>query len=245
MPGDVVEIELPGSPSAIIVCRAVLFDLDGTLVDSRACVEKTWRTWCDRHGLDGDLVLQLSPGRQQHATIAMAAPHLDPGAESVWLRQAEENCREGIAPVPGARCLLAALSAGQWAVVTSAWRRLAEIRLSAAGLTLPRVLVTADEVPASKPSPDGYLLAAERLGVRPADCLVIEDTPVGVAAGQAAGMRTIAITTTFGSEQLAGDHHIADYLGIRVRAERPEFLFSSGSSIGRSGEMTAFWWRVF
>src|SRR5258708_5547760 len=78
LPGDVVEIELPGPPSAFIACRAVLFDLDGTLVDSRACVEKTWRTWCDRHGLDGDLVLQLSPGRQQYATVAMAAPHLDP-----------------------------------------------------------------------------------------------------------------------------------------------------------------------
>jgi sugar-phosphatase len=147
----------------------------------------------------------------------MAAPHLDPDAEAGWLRQAEENCREGLAPVSGARRLLTALPAGQWAVVTSGWRRLAEIRLSAARLRLPSVLVTADEVQASKPSPDGYRLAADGLGVRPADCLVIEDTPVGIAAGRAAGMPTIAITTTFGSDQLAGDHHIANYLGVRVR----------------------------
>ena len=222
MPGDTDELELefPGAPPTVIACRAVLFDLDGTLVDSRACVEKTWRTWCDRHGLDGDLVLQLSPGRQQHATIALAAPHLDPDTEAGWLRQAEENCREGLASVPGAIRLLATLPAERWAVVTSGWRRLAEIRLGAAGLPLPRVLVTADDVAASKPSPDGYLLAAERLGVRPADCLVIEDTPVGIAAGRAAGMRTIAITTTFGSRQLAGDHHIADYRSVRLWSAR-------------------------
>ena len=217
LPGDLAEIELPGPPATVIAGRAVLFDLDGTLVDSQACVEKTWRTWCGRHGLDAELVLQLSPGRQQHDTIALAAPHLDPRAEAGWLRQAEESCRDGIVPIPGARRLLAALSGGQWAVVTSGWRRLAEIRLSTAGLMPPRVLVTADEVRASKPSPDGYLLAAERLGVQPADCLVIEDTPVGIAAGRAAGMRTIAITTTFAADQLAGDHHIANYLGVRVR----------------------------
>jgi mannitol-1-/sugar-/sorbitol-6-phosphatase len=216
LPGDFAEIELPGPIT--LACRAVLFDLDGTLVDSQACVEKTWRTWCDRHRLDPELVLQLSPGRQQHATIALAAPHLDPAAEIGWLRQAEENCREGIVPVPGASDLLASLSPRQWAVVTSGWRRLAEIRLGAAGLAPPPVLVTADEIPASKPAPDGYLLAAERLGVQPADCLVIEDTPVGIAAGRAAGMRTIAVTTTFSAEQLGGDYHIANYLGVRLRS---------------------------
>jgi len=218
LPGDALEIKLPGKPSIAVTCRALLFDMDGTLVDSRPCVEKTWRAWCDRHGLDADLLLQLSPGRQQHATITMAAPHLDPDAEAGWLRRAEENCRDGLTPIRGARPLLAALAPRQWAVVTSAWRRLAEIRLSAAGLTLPRVLVTADEVPASKPSPVGYLLAAAGLGVEPADCVVIEDTPVGIAAGRAAGMRTIAITTAFGADQLDADHHIADYLGVQVRS---------------------------
>jgi mannitol-1-/sugar-/sorbitol-6-phosphatase len=200
-----------------MTCLAVLFDMDGTLVDSRACVEKTWRAWCARHGLDENRLLEISPGRQQQATIVMAAPHLDPDTEAGWLRRAEENCRDGIAPVPGARRLLAALAPGQWAVVTSAWRRLAEIRLAAAGLAQPRVLVTADEVTASKPSPDGYLLAAARLGVRPADCLVIEDTPVGIAAGRAAGMRTIGVTTTFDRDQLAADHHIGDYRAVEAR----------------------------
>jgi sugar-phosphatase len=202
-----------------MTCRAVLFDMDGTLVDSRACVEKTWRAWCARHGLDGDRLLRISPGRQQRVTIAMVAPHLASDTEVGWLRRAEENCRDGIAPVPGTRRLLATLAPGQWAVVTSAWRRLAEIRLAAAGLALPGVLVTADEVATSKPSPDGYLLAAARLGVRPADCLVIEDTPVGIAAGRAAGMRTIGITTTFGRDQLAADHHVGDYLRVRVRVQ--------------------------
>ena len=121
MPGDVfeIELELPGPPAAVLACRAVLFDLDGTLVDSQVCVEKTWRTWGARHGIDAELLLQLSPGRQQHATIALAAPHLDPDAEAGWLRQAEEDCREGITPIPGAGRLLAALGSRRWAVVTS------------------------------------------------------------------------------------------------------------------------------
>jgi len=213
-----LEIRLPGPRLPIIACRAVLFDLDGTLVDSRACVEQVWRAWSARHGLNGDRVLALSPGRQQRATITMAAPHLDPDAEAGRLMREEESCRDGIVPVPGAQPLLAALPRAQWAVVTSAWRRLAQIRLGAAGLPVPEVLVTADEVPASKPSPDGYLLAAARLGAAPADCLVFEDTPVGIAAGRAAGMRVIAMTTTFGRDQLAGDHHVSSYLGMRVRA---------------------------
>jgi sugar-phosphatase len=212
-----LRIVLPGPAGAVIACQAVLFDLDGTLVDSAVCVEQVWTAWSARHGLDPAHVVPLSQGRQQQATIALVAPDLDAGAESGWLRRAEEDCRDGIAAVPGAAALLAALPPGQWAVVTSGWQRLAEIRLAVAGLPRPRVLVTSDEVAASKPAPDGYLRAAAELGVPPQACLVVEDAPVGVAAARAAGLRVLGVTTTFGPDELRADYLIPDFGGIAIR----------------------------
>jgi sugar-phosphatase len=208
-------------------CEAVLFDMDGTLVDSSSCVESTWRTWAEKHGVDIDALLSISHGRQNHETIRLIAPHLETPDEIAFLVQTEEDCHEGIVEVRGARALLDAMgdpmggatgsAAGgpigtpRWAVVTSAWRTLAEKRLRLAGLPVPEVLITSDDISHSKPHPEGYLLAAERLGVAPADCLVIEDAHAGIDAARAAGMTVIGITTTFRRDQLGCEWCIGDF----------------------------------
>jgi sugar-phosphatase len=206
-----------GMSDSVLTCEAVLLDMDGTLVDSRVCVERVWRTWCARHGLDGDELLRISHGRQNHDTIRIVAPHLDTPEEISSLVEAEEDCRDGIVAVRGASRFLAALDPRSWAVVTSAWRRLAEIRLACAGLPLPPVLITADEIQRGKPDPEGYLSAATRLGVRPADCVVVEDAPAGVTAARTAGMRVIGITTTFDREGLNCEWCVDDFESLTVR----------------------------
>jgi len=199
-------------------CAAVLFDLDGTLVDSSRCVQHVWGTWCARHGIDSAELFRVSHGRRNHETVALVAPHLDVECEIADLVQAEEACRDGLVPIPGAPDLIAALPAQRWAVVTSAWRRLAELRLRAVGLPRPRVLITADDVTLGKPDPEGYLRAAHDLGVEPADCVVVEDAPAGLEAARAAGMRAIALCTTFNSDQLNSKWHIADLTALRLGA---------------------------
>jgi mannitol-1-/sugar-/sorbitol-6-phosphatase len=200
----------------VIRCAAVLFDMDGTLVDSSSCVESTWRMWAEKHGVDIDALLRISHGRQNHETIRLIAPHLETPEEIAFLVQTEEDCHEGIVEVRGARALLDSMSGApmgptaRWAVVTSAWRTLAEKRLRLAGLPIPGVLITSDDISHSKPHPEGYLLAAERLGVAPTDCLVVEDAHAGIEAALAAGMTVIGITTTFPREQLGCEWCIGD-----------------------------------
>ena len=177
-------------------CAAILFDMDGTLVDSRTCVEQTWRAWCGLHGLDRAALFGISPGRRNRDTVAAVAPHLDVEREVAWLVRAEEKCRQGLRAVNGAGAVLNQIPGQRWAIVTSAWRSLAEIRLRAAGLPLPGVLVSADDVTHGKPHPEGYLRAAEALGVAPRDCVVVEDAAVGLQAAAAAAVPAIGITTS-------------------------------------------------
>jgi sugar-phosphatase len=220
----VIELVVSDPPlNHFVSCAALLLDMDGTLLDSAACVEQTWRAWCARHRLIAEDVLQVSHGRQNEETIRMVAPHLLTADELSALAQAQENCRDGIIPVRGASRLLDELPAECWAIVTSAWRRLAEIRLTCAGLPLPTVLVTADETRRGKPAPEGYLRAANRLGVEPTACVVVEDAPAGVAAARAAGMRVIGITTALERAHLGSDWHITDLacLTVRQRAKNP------------------------
>jgi sugar-phosphatase len=218
-PPDRMAGTVPGNAAAVEGTAwnvaAMLFDLDGTLVDSSRCVERTWRTWSARHGLDADHVLAVSPGLRSEDTIRLVAPHLDVEAEAFSLRGAEERCTYGLAPVPGALDLVSALPMGQWAVVTSAWRRLAGIRLVATSLPVPSVLISADDVERGKPDPQGYRAAAAALGVAPQDCVVVEDAPSGAAAGRAAGMRVIGLRTTVRSG-LAADRTVPDLTWLRV-----------------------------
>ena len=177
--------------------EAVLFDMDGTLVDSDNAVERAWLTWATDYGVDGPAAVLLAHGSPSEPTVRKLLAHLDePAILAAATRQLELQYDDlsDVVPTPGAHDLLAVLDRRglPWAVVTSADLRLAKARLGAAGIVAP-VLVTIDDITAGKPDPAGYLRAAELLGVRPANCLVVEDADVGLAAGRAAGAHTAAL----------------------------------------------------
>lgn len=197
-------------------CAAVLLDMDGTLVDSTLCVERQWAKFAERHKLDYSKIMAVSHGRPNAETIREVAPHLAVSAILDRFDADELLDREGIVEVAGAAAFVQSLPAGKWAVVTSASKALAEVRLGCAGLPIPEVLITADCITRGKPDPGGYLLAAERLGVPPPDCLVFEDTPAGLEAADRAGMQSIAITTTFPCNQLRCVLCIKDFSDIQL-----------------------------
>jgi mannitol-1-/sugar-/sorbitol-6-phosphatase len=200
--------------------RAVLLDMDGTLVDSGIIVERHWRRFAERHGLSADGLLDVH-GVRSADVIARVAPWLDSAAEAVALDAAEEADTDGLRAVAGAHDLLAALPPERWALVTSAHRGLALGRMEHLGLPLPEVLVCGDEIEHGKPDPEGYLAAAARLGADPADCLVVEDSRAGIGAGRSAGMLVVGITTNHTAEQIPGAHaYVADLseLGAAVAA---------------------------
>ncbi|MGH7525641.1 MAG: HAD-IA family hydrolase [Gemmatimonadales bacterium] len=186
-------------------CSAILFDLDGVLVDSAAYVEQQWRRWASAKGLRAEPFLRVCHGRRAVETIRLAAPHLDAEAEVAAFDPAEEAEAQTLRPLRGADRLLDALPAGTWAVVTSGTRAAATARLWRAGLPVPALLVCAEDVGRGKPNPDAYLLAAGKLAVPPSDCIVVEDAPAGIQAARAAGMPVIALTTTHGRDELHAD----------------------------------------
>ena len=170
-----------------VTCEALLFDMDGTLVDSTAVVERQWARWGARRGIGLATILAVSHGRPTLETLSMVAPQWATPEEAEAVDAEEAGGSDGIQAVPGARELTSALPHGSWGVVTSAGRALARSRLTAAGLPVPSMLITPEDVSPGKPDPGGYLEAARRLSARPEHCLVFEDAPVGVRAGVAAG----------------------------------------------------------
>ncbi len=203
-------------------CRAILFDLDGVLVDSRRCIELVWHTWAARRSLDPEPFLRVAHGRRTSETLRLVAPDLDAVEEVAALDALEEAETRGLIPAPGAAALLDQLEEGEWAVVTSGTRNVATLRLTTAGLRIPRVLVTADHVEHGKPDPEGYLYAASSLGVLPSDCVVIEDSPTGLAAAKAGGIRALAVLTTHGPDALAdADARLPSLAGLRLREPVP------------------------
>ncbi len=209
-------------------CAAFLFDLDGVLVDSRAVVERTCRRWALRHQLDPEAVLRIAHGRRSRDTVRAAAPHLEPDREAAWIDAVELADVDGLSAVAGSGALLAALPTASWAVVTSCGRPLAERRLTAVGLPIPRIVVTSEDVARGKPAPDGYQLGAKRLGHDPATCVVFEDAPAGIAAARAAGARVIGLTTMLAAGDLAGaDATIPDFTALRVRQDRDGFVVTT------------------
>lgn len=196
---------------------AFLFDMDGTLLDSIAVATRVWSRWADGHGLDPAPVLAVMHGVQAIQTIRrFAPPGVDVAAEAAALTQAEIDEADGTLPIAGAPAFLAALPADRWAIVTSAPRALALKRLGVAGLPVPPVLISADDVANGKPAPDCFLLAAETLGFAASDCLVWEDAPAGIAAGEAAGATVMVITATHHAPIETAHATVANYEGLSV-----------------------------
>ena len=197
--------------------QAILFDIDGTLVDSTPAVERTWRSWAAARGMDA--ILAVSHGRRSEDTIADVLPPGQRAAAVVELEQMELDDLDSVVALPAAGELLAGLPPERWAAVTSGSRRLMRARLAAAGLPVPAVLVTADDVSQGKPDPAGYLLAAESLGFAAEHCLVVEDAPAGLQAGRAAGAHVLAVATSHPAEGLGpADAVVADLTFVSVEA---------------------------
>ncbi|ORE95399.1 HAD family hydrolase [Stappia sp. 22II-S9-Z10] len=197
---------------------ALLFDMDGTILTSIAATARVWRRWMESHDLDADALLPKIHGMQTIESVRRFAPAgVDHAAEAAKITAMELEDTDGIAPIPGVAAFLAGLPEDRWAVVTSAGRALAERRIAAAGLPLPPVLLTAEDTPNSKPAPDGFVLGARRLGADPARCLVFEDSPAGIAAGEAAGSAVVVITATHAAPMATPHHQMPDYRGITRR----------------------------
>lgn len=209
-----------------IECRALLFDMDGTLVDSTAVVEGIWRRFAAEHDLDLAELLAYSHGRRSPDTLARFVPHL-PAAEraaiAVHLESEEVEDVADIVEVPGAAALLRSLDGVPWAVVTSATRELATRRMAAAGLPPVPHLVPADDVERGKPDPQGYEQAAADLGVDARDCVVFEDAGAGIAAGLAAGAHVVVVGG-LDSPQAQDLPRVADLTGVRVRRDGDRVL---------------------
>jgi sugar-phosphatase len=186
---------------------AVLSDLDGVLVDSMAATTRAWAAWGARHGLDGAAIQAANHGKPAAEVVAQFVPPEAIAEEAAVLERLEVTDTDGVVALPGAAGVLALPTV---AIATSCVMPLARVRIAAAGLDAPAVLVTSDQVGKGKPAPDSYLLAAERLGLDPADCLVLEDAPAGVAAGRAAGCAVWAVTTTHPAAALGAADRIAE-----------------------------------
>jgi len=177
--------------------------MDGVLVNSKAVIERVLQRWADRRGLDREAMLHLPHGQKTSDTVRDVAPHLNLAEEVAWLDAEEERDLDGIVEVRGAAKLVGALAPDEWALVTSAGRDLAGMRLAAAHVPLPHTIVSGESVRRGKPDPEGYLMGARLLGRKPEECVVLEDAPAGIAAGLAAGMRVIGVATTYNRARLA------------------------------------------
>ncbi len=185
-----------------ISCQALLFDLDGVLVDSTPAVERVWSKWATEHGFNPQEVVRKAHGRPSIATLRDLLPNADHEKENREVERREIEDLEGVVALPGAKELLSALPTSQWTIVTSCTRALAEVRIRAAGLQMPARMITSNDIQHGKPNPEPYLKGAAMLGFPAANCIVVEDVPAGVRAGKSAGARVIGFTTTLPGNEL-------------------------------------------
>jgi sugar-phosphatase len=217
-PLDDVSAEQAGSP-VVIRCKGVLFDMDGILISSLGSVERSWTKWAEMRGIDPAHAISVAHGCRSIETVALLRPDLDSQAENDIVEELEIADTEGVSILPGVKALLAALPADRWTVVTSATRPLAEVRLKAGGIPVPKKYVTADDVSDGKPHPAPYLAGAAVLGLAPGECVVFEDAASGTKAGRAAGCTVIGTTFSHAIEALSAAHYLVeDVTGIEVTA---------------------------
>lgn len=208
-----------------ISCSALLFDLDGVLIDSTPAVRRVWHRWAVEHGFDPEDVVHRAHGRPSRVTIGELLPNsdIDIDRENREVERREMEDLEGVVLLPGAQKLLDALPPERWTIATSCTRPLAEVRLRAAGLPIPSNIVTSSDVKIGKPDPEPYLKAAAKLGFAASDCIVVEDAPAGVRAGKAAGARVIAFLTTMihrDLEDAGADWVVQDCSHITASSDR-------------------------
>ncbi len=201
--------------------RGFLFDMDGTLVDSTAVVEEVWGELASRHDIRAQDVYDFGHGRQAHVTIAHFLAHLSDAERddaNAWVKREEETRTGGVVEIPGAARLLERLAElnAPVALVTSAHRDLAEVRMRAAGLAMPETAITAERVEVSKPSPEGYLLGAHELGLSAADCVGFEDAAAGIAAVRASEARLVVVGAPPAGAGDDGALYVRDLTAVRV-----------------------------
>jgi mannitol-1-/sugar-/sorbitol-6-phosphatase len=212
-----------------IQCSALLFDLDGVLIDSTPAVERVWHQWALEHGFNPEEVVARAHGRPSLTTVRDYLPNADHDAENREVERREIADLAGVVPLPGAVALLASLPPDRWTIVTSCTRRLAEIRIQAAGLPLPARMVTSTDITNGKPHPEPYLKGASLLGFPAAQCVVLEDAPAGIRAGKSAAARVIALKTTAPPAALrdAGANWIVNNCAdIRVLSSSPSLTLT-------------------
>jgi len=213
-------------------CAAILFDLDGVLVDSTRAVDREWREWAARKGVDGDAVMAIAHGVRTIEVIRRVAPHLDAETEAAAIENHEANHQTGVVIMPGALDLVRSIPERRWSVVTSGSRLLAQNRLRYCRLPLPGVLVTSDDVTNGKPHPEPYLKGAQGLGFRPEECLVVEDAPAGIQSARAAGMKVIGMASTYAANKLSGaDAVIKGFQALSVLPNEGSLLVKVDASL--------------
>jgi sugar-phosphatase len=177
-------------------CAALLFDMDGVLIDSTPAVARVWAKWATEHGFDPKEVVARAHGRPSLTTVREYLPNANHELENREVERREIEDLEGVIPLPGTLELIASLPRDRWTIVTSCTRALAEVRIRAAGLPLPKNMITSNDIVHGKPNPEPYLKAASILGFPATDCIVVEDVPAGIRAGKGAGSKVIAFRTT-------------------------------------------------
>ncbi|RZA08718.1 MAG: HAD family hydrolase [Proteobacteria bacterium] len=215
-----------------IACSGILFDMDGTLLDSNEASEITWQAWALDHNVEMSAIRKVHHGRRPEETISLVAPHLNAKDAAQRIYDDQLRMKEGVTPIAGALEFMRAVPAGRCGIVTAANQEILEHRFAIVGLPVPKVCVTAKILKVGKPDPEGYLLGAKLLGLAPADCVVFEDAPAGLLAARRAGMRSVAVLTNYTSAQLKeelGENYapvmeIQNYLTISIRAEAESFF---------------------